>query len=303
MPTQTTTTTKTSTSTSRTDVGSGTKFTAPVAENDRDGPKGNAAMLQDYSSMFAMDPWMWGMDFGYTPMLQPEDPWLANDQEKWGEVQQTTKETLEGSGMVRKYGQDAVLVIANGPEDMKQLNQNEEANQIAGSRGQGQETVVLWNPSAEAMTTMLKEGQFKDVVFSGHGEEGTVYMTGADGEAVAVSGDELAGMFEDTAVQNVFLNVCHGMGGANSVAESLAKVGLNTMGWMGSVKDGAARQGAEAWAALTQDGAGFDDMQAAAAQFAGLGTKAAAPAAAPEAAPADPIYDVFDWSSLGYLWV
>lgn len=298
----TTTKTSTSTSTTRTDVGSGTKFTAPVAENDRDGPQGNAAMWQDYSSMFAMDPWMWGMGYGYTPMLQPDDPWLSEGQEKWGEVEQTTKETLEGSGMVRKYGEDAILVIANGPEDMKQLDQNDEANQIAGSRGQGQQTVVLWNPSKEAMTTMLKEGQFKDVVFSGHGEEGTVYMTGADGEAVAVSGDELAGMFEDTAVQNVFLNVCHGMGGANSVAESLAKVGLNTMGWMGSVKDRTARQGAEAWAALTQDGAGFDDMQAAAAQFAGLGTRRgeAPPAAEPAA---DPMMDYFDWSSLGYMWV
>lgn len=274
---QTTTTTTTTTSSSRRDVGSGgSGFTKPVAENDRDGPQGNAALIED----MAMGGMLGGM-FGPLGMMAGAGlgaAWGAvnnflGDDEKWGEVEQTTAETLEQSGMVQKYGDDAVLVIANGPEDMKQLDHDAEANQIAENRGDGQETVVLWNPSPDALSTMLSEGGFKDVVVSGHGDEGVVYMTGADGEAVAVDGQTLAGMFEGSSVENVFLNVCHGLGGENSVADSFAEAGMNVMGWDDKVSDGTAQQGAGRWAEMMADGSDMFDLFSTASDFEGLSAR------------------------------
>lgn len=273
--------------------GSPTQFTPPTAENDREGPRATSILDRILQGPGALGlPGMgfpgigipgipsmgFGSGFGFGGMFAdptvnyagPGNPWLGETDEKWGEVEQTTLDTLEQSNMLRQYGDDAVLVVANGPEDMQQLNHEDEANRIAESRGEGQQTVVLWNPSPEALTGMLQEGGFKDVVFSGHGEEGVVYMTGEDGEAVAVDGDELAGMMEDTNVQNVFLNVCHGMGGEDSVAEALASTGINTMGWMESVSDGMARQGAEMWAGFTRDGGSMSDFLATAQNFSGM---------------------------------
>ena len=304
----------------RVDVGN-QGFIAPISEDDRDGPGSSSSNSAAIEQMPAYDPYMYdpymmygGYDpyAGYLGSQVVQDPWLGAEDEKWADVSQTTLETLQESGMLRRYGEDAVLVIANGPEDMKQLNHDAEAENIASRRGEDQETVVLWNPSPDALAAMLKDGGFKDVVISGHGEEGTVNMTGADGTAVAVDGTSLAAMFHDTEVENVFLNVCHGAGGQNSVAQSLAQAGLNAMGWIGTVGDGEAQQGAAEWAALTTDGASVEDMHAVSEQFGGLETVAEkAPAAAPEAlttGPADepvydPMQDLYGWDQQQYMWV
>jgi hypothetical protein len=280
-------------------------FTAPVSEDDRDGPQGataasNAAALESLA-MYG-DPFygMYGMD----PYLY-EQPWLPAEAERWGDVEQTTMDTLTESGMLRRYGEDAVLIVANGPEDMKQLNHEAEAQNVASGRSTEQETVVLWNPSAEALTAMLREGGFRDVVVSGHGEEGVIYMTGADGAAVAVDGQTLAGMFEDTSVENVFLNVCHGAGGQASVANSLAEAGLNAMGWTGTVADGRATDVAAAWALLTQDGADVGDMDAVAGEHDDLVVEHEVPQPAPAAPAAEPAIDpaLYQWDMQQLMWI
>ena len=46
-------------------------------------------------------------------------------------------DTLTESGMLRRYGEDAVLIVANGPEDMKQLNHEAEAQNVASGRSGG----------------------------------------------------------------------------------------------------------------------------------------------------------------------
>lgn len=289
--------TTTTTTTTRRDVGtSGGGFTKPVAENDRDGPQASNSQIMENMAMGGA---MGGL-FGPLGMLGGAAigaAWGAvnnflGEDEKWGEVEQTTAETLEQSNMVQRYGDDAVLVIANGPEDMKQLDHNEEANMIAENRGDGQETVVLWNPSPDALSTMLTEGGFKDVVFSGHGDEGVVYMTGADGEAVAVDGQSLAEMFQGSSVENVFLNVCHGMGGENSVADSFAEAGMNVMGWSDKVQDGTAMEGAGRWSELMADGSDLLDLFSTARDFDGLSARLGH--RQPEAAPAEEEGGLFD---------
>ena len=192
-------------------------------------------------------------------MLAPESPFLAEG-EQWGEVEQTSLQDLEDMGALQEYGPDAVLMIVNGPEDLKQLNQEQEAANVAGAIGDRQ-TVVLWNPSPEAMRAMLTTGGFQDVVISGHGDQGVLYMTGADGKAVAMDSDQVAEMFEDTSVQNVFVNACHGAGGEDSVVEGLSEMGINAMGWVDTVKDSEAGSTVGEWAALTNDGSDVSDFE------------------------------------------
>lgn len=280
-------------------IGQG-QFTAPVSNDDR-GPDetiSNATAAENlamYGDPYGYYGWMYG--YG------DPSPWLAETDEKWGEVQQTTLEQLTESGMLREYGEDAILVIANGPEDMKRLDHAAEAENIASGRPEDQETVVLWNPSPEALAAMLQQGGFKNVVVSGHGEEGTVYMTGADGTAVGVDGETLAGMFADTTVENVFLNVCHGAGGQKSVANALAEVGLNAMGWTGAVQDDRAGDTAAAWASLTGDGGDVQDLDAVADQHGDLVVQHEQPPA--PVAPAAPAVEpaLYQWDTAQYMWV
>lgn len=204
--------------------------------------------------------------YGYGAYDMATNTSVSNDAhvEKWGEVEQTTLDQLNEQGAVRAYDEGAVLVIANGPEDMRKLDHAAEADMINNAMGGERQTVVLWNPSADALQAMLKEGHFQDVVLSGHGGDGTVYMTGADGEAVAVDGNTFASYFDDSGVQNVFLNMCHGSGGENSVAQSLAVAGMNVLGWTTAVEDDTAKGAAETLGALFADGSSTDDLAAAA---------------------------------------
>ena len=285
--TTTTTTTRDTSEPRRVDVGSGTQFTADSGQNDRGDPFGFLSSVAGF-----MENLPFGIGTSVAQMLY-DGPWADK---KWGEVQQTNLQTLERSGMLQEYGEDATLVIANGPEDLKQLNHEGEADQIAAAQGEGRQTVVLWNPSQEALQAMLSKGGFRDVVVSGHGEEGVVYMTGEDGEAVAVDGETFAGMFEGSNVENVFLNVCQGMGGEDSVAQAMSDIGINAMGWMGSVNDGTATEGAADWAENIADGSSYFDMFSTAAGFEGLSTLVGK---RPQVLPK---LDLFSWNSQTSAW-
>jgi hypothetical protein len=308
---------------SRVDLGRTRTFTGPNTDDNRG--DGFMSFHQDQAGLQSQqnqyDPYGWmggyggydpyGYGGGYGGYYGGYDPFgygsynnatssyyggATQGEEKWGEVEQTTLSHLEEAGAVREYGEESVLVIANGPEDMRQLDHNAEAQMIANAMGEGRNAVVLWNPSAEALQAMLKNGQFKDVVLSGHGAEGTVFMTGADGESVAVDGQTFAGYFNETGVQNVFLNMCHGAGGQASVAESLAVAGMNVMGWQTTVKDSDAVSASGVLGSMLADGTSLSDMTATAATNSNLsviaagGTQANAttPAATPvaETAPA-----------------
>jgi hypothetical protein len=236
------------------------------------------------------DPYGYGYFDPGTNVVDPQTTTAAPEQ--WGEAQQTDLASLEEQGAVREYEEGSVLVIANGPEDMRKLDHGAEADMISSAMGSRQ-TVVLWNPSAEALQAMLKQGNFKDVVLSGHGSEGNVFMTGADGKSVAVDAKTFTGYFQDTAVQNVFLNMCHGAGGQNSVAQSLAEANMNVLGWQTTVKDDDAKNTAAAFGSLLADGTDLDDMNAAAQMNSNLTVIAAqqpgaATAPTTETAPATP---------------
>ena len=259
--------------------GYGGNFTAPVSDDDRGGHhhheenpysfhensyQGGYGAYGGYGSYGGYDPYGYGSYGGYSPYMDPgllgtESPFLAEG-EQWGEVDQTSLEDLQEMGALQEYGPDAVLMIINGPEDLKRLNQEQEAANVAGAVGDRQ-TVVLWNPSPEAMEAMLKTGGFQDVVISGHGDQGVLYMTDEEGKAVAMDADTVAEMFEDTGVQNVFVNACHGAGGEGSVAQALSDIGINAMGWVDTVKDSEAGSTAGEWAALTNDGSDVSDFE------------------------------------------
>ena len=321
----------------RYDIGTGgTNFNTPLSDDDRGGchDEGNREYTEQ-PNYGAYGGYYGGYGGYFDPvayqeqqsLLQQDNAFLGEG-EKWGEVDQTTLEELQESGALMTYGPDAVLMIVNGPEDMKQLNQEQEAQNIAGAVGDRQ-TVVLWNPSPEAMEAMLKQGGFQDVVISGHGDQGVLYMTGEDGTAVAMEGDQVAAMFEDTGVQNVFINACHGAGGEKSVAQSLAQIGVNAMGWTDTVKDSVANEASADWAAQIDDGGSLTDLETVAATADDLTVTAAepspetAPAAtpAPEATPvATPVAEApavaepaaavapdytqyLQWSANSYMWV
>lgn len=284
-------------------------FTGPTTDDNRG--DGYMSFHQDNSSMSspAYDPYAWAYGYGYGGYpgyggyYGGYDPYgygmydnatsayyggAAQLEEKWGEVDQTSLSDLEEAGAIQEYGEGSILVIANGPEDMRQLDHNAEADMIANSLGGDRNAIVLWNPSAEALQAMLSAGKFQDVVLSGHGDQGTVYMTGADGEAVAVDAKTFTGYFEDSGVQNVFLNMCHGAGGQDSVAASLAEAGMNVLGWQTSVKDSTAQDAAGTLATLFADGTEVTDLQQAAATNENLTFMAGQPQPQSEAAPAAP---------------
>jgi hypothetical protein len=123
-----------------------------------------------------------------------------------------------------------ILRFAFSPDNLTDLGMAQERMKLA----EVADVLTINNPTPALMSHLIQSGQFTDAIFSGHGDENGIFITGANGEAEHMSSEDLAAMMEDSSIYEMLLNFCNG---GQKTAELLNELGIATMSHNRTIRD------------------------------------------------------------------
>lgn len=123
-----------------------------------------------------------------------------------------------------------ILRFAFSPDNLQDLNMAKERMEVE----EVANVLTINNPTPALMSHLIQSGQFTDAIFSGHGDEDGIFITGADGRAEHMSSEDLQGLLADSSIFEMLLNFCNG---GQKTADLLNEIGIATVAHDRAIQD------------------------------------------------------------------